>query len=84
MSDKKSVMKAFKKRWKTEGKGTSLKRFARFLKDDPQAQTWFLNKKGACNQERKPENLTKARLEAQATKSARKKSKGGSKPVVKE
>ncbi len=54
--------------------------FKQFVKEqmkaeNPDAKLWFENKKGLHDQKRKPENVSRARLEASATKMSRKKGK---------
>jgi len=75
MSDTKRVSRSFKNRWHSDkdGKKLSLKAFARKLlaEGDAMAESWFSYKKGLLNQSRKPENVTRANLERQASKSAR-------------
>lgn len=62
----------------------SLKAFARqLLKDgDPLAKDWFDCKKGVLNQERSSTNKIRVTAEKLATKTARKKSKTGSKTTT--
>jgi hypothetical protein len=68
-----------KRLWKRSGKHVGLREFVKALADagDATATRWFENKNGACNQERKPENATKANLSAQASYAARKKKSSG-------
>lgn len=70
-----AASKQLKKRWKNEGKGRGLREFATSLakSEDAVAVMWFENKKGFCNQGRKPENIARSQLEATATSASRKK-----------
>lgn len=65
-----------KTRWHKEGRGLSLKQFARKLAaaGDKVAETWFEMKKGLHNQERSEKNINIAKASALATKNARRKS----------
>jgi hypothetical protein len=62
-----------KARWHKEGRGLSLKQFARKLvaAGDTVASTWFEMKRGLHNQERTEKNINIARASAQATKNSR-------------
>lgn len=74
-----SVSVQMKKAWKKAGQHEGLREFVKALADagDEKAKMWFENKAGICNQGRKPENISKATLSAQATRTARMKlSKG--------
>lgn len=67
-----------KQRHRSEGRGLSLKQFARKLEasGDKVAKEWFANKRGAANQQRSDANV-KAAMEARtATKAAKRKKKG--------
>lgn len=61
-----------------EGKGMSLKVFVKSLIQSGNDETvalakaWFANKKGAKNQDRKPENEDRIKLEKLAKKAAKK------------
>jgi hypothetical protein len=79
MSAKESVSKVIKSRFAKEGKGLSLKEFARRLAKagDVSAQTWFDNKHGACNQDRYEKTQTRITAERIASRNARRKSKKG-------
>ena len=83
MGDK-SVSVTLKKRWKTSGSRVGLREFAKTLADegDAMAKNWFANKKGACNKGRSPANITRATLEANATKMARSKKSSGNKKTT--
>jgi hypothetical protein len=75
MSDNKSVGLQLKNRWRNEGKGVSLKQFARKLlaAGDSTAQEWFDRKKGLLNQDRSDKNKQRVSAEKQASKSASRK-----------
>lgn len=64
-----------KARWHREGKGMSLKQFARKLvaSGDKVAQDWFDHKKGSLNQSRTDANKTRVAAEKAATKANRRK-----------
>lgn len=64
-----------KARWHKEGRGLSLKQFARKLaaSGDTVASIWFEMKKGLHNQERTEKNINIAKASALATKNARRK-----------
>lgn len=63
--------------WHKEGKGKSLKQFARSLvKDNADAKRWLENKLGKHDQKRSDANATLARTIGQATKAAKRKKKG--------
>lgn len=64
-----------KARWHKEGKGLSLKQFARKLvaAGDKLAQDWFDHKKGILNQGRTDTKRAKIAAEKQASKAARRK-----------
>ena len=64
-----------KSRWHKEGKGLSLKQFARKLvaEGDKTAQDWFEHKKGILNQGRTDAKRSKIAAEKQASKAARRK-----------
>jgi hypothetical protein len=68
-----------KRIWVRHHGAPSLKRFARDLakSGDTVAKEWFANKSGAHNQERSDANKSRISLEAQATKSAKRKKGGG-------
>jgi CRISPR/Cas system CSM-associated protein Csm3 (group 7 of RAMP superfamily) len=70
-----------KHRWKSEGKGKSLKQFVRTLliAKDLHAQEWVSNKLGEKNEERSEKNKARVQLERVATKASRKATKTGSK-----
>lgn len=79
-----SAGKEIKSRWQREGKGKSLRQFARGLiaAGDKTAQDWFDQKKGALNEKRTDKNQARINLEKQASKSARKKTKSGGKSAA--
>lgn len=64
-----------KARWHKEGRGLSLKQFARKLvaAGDTVASTWFEMKRGLHNQERTEKNINIAKASALSTKNARRK-----------
>jgi hypothetical protein len=64
-----------KARWHKEGRGLSLKQFARKLaaSGDKVAETWFEMKRGLHNQERTEKNINIAKASSLATKNARRK-----------
>lgn len=66
-----------KRRWQKEGKGTSLKAFARKLASDGDqlAKDWFDCKNGALNAERSDKNRARVEIESAATRAAHRKSK---------
>lgn len=66
-----------KARHSTEGKGQSLKAFARTLvkAGDQDAKDWFENKTGAGELSRSEKNSTRVHLEKAATKMSRSKKK---------
>jgi hypothetical protein len=66
-----------KARHSTEGKGLSLKAFARTLvkSGDQDAKDWFDSKAGAANVSRSEKNKTRIHLEKSATKMSRSKKK---------
>lgn len=68
---------SIKARWRSEGKGFSLKAFARKLakEDDSMAKDWLAHKLGSLNLKRSDKNLAEASLAAQATKNAKTKTK---------
>ena len=76
-----AVSVKLKKEWTRSKSDLSLREFARKLVKEGQTwvEAWFENKKGVCEQARKPENVTRANLERLATKQARKKTKTGAK-----
>jgi len=76
-----AVSVKLKKEWTRTKTDLSLREFARKLLKEGQAwvEAWFENKKGICNAARKPENVTRANLERNATKMARKKTKTAAK-----
>lgn len=67
-----------KQRWGAEGRGLSLKSFARKLaKDGDQiAKDWFAHKRGSMNQKRTDKNIADAKAAGLATKTERRKKKG--------
>lgn len=69
--------KAIKHLWYKEGKGLSLKAFARKLvaEDNQTAKDWFEHKEGALNLSRSDKNRARVDVEKAATKSAKKASK---------
>lgn len=73
-----AVAKQLKKAWKKDGEGLSLRQFAKKLLSSGEGwvQKWYDNKDGACNMERAEKNVMRANQERQASKLARKKSKG--------
>lgn len=70
-----------KQKWVASGKHVSLKQFARQLlaDGDKDVKAWFANKRGACNQKRTDANLSRASLERQASRAARRKKSEGKK-----
>lgn len=68
-----------KKMWKSAKSKKSLREFVRELaaSGNDLASQWFENKDGALNEVRKDTNLARAKLERDATKSARRKSSAG-------
>lgn len=72
---------SIKARHRAEGRGLSLKVFARKLaKDgDEVAEQWFANKLGAANQSRSDKNIAAASASSTATKAAKRKKKGDGK-----
>jgi hypothetical protein len=74
-TDKVSTGQQLKARWHKEGRGLSLKQFARKLvaAGDKMAETWFELKRGLYNQERTEKNKNIAFASAQATKNAKRK-----------
>ena len=72
-----TVGSRLKSRWHKEGKGLSLKQFARKLvaSGDKLAQDWFDSKRGLMNQSRTDKNKQRLLLEKQATKASRRKGK---------
>lgn len=78
MSDK-AASKKVKKLWKASAKkqGISLRKFTSGLlkQDDKLVERWYANKDGDCNQDRSNANKTRASLERQATRTAKRKKK---------
>ena len=70
-----------KQRHRAEGRGLSLKVFARKLAKggDETAEQWLANKLGAANQSRSDKNIAAASATATATKAAKRKKKGDAK-----
>jgi hypothetical protein len=64
-----------KNRWRKEGRGFSLKQFARKLiaSGDPLGQEWLDLKRGHSNQERNAANKQRVAAEKQASKSSKRK-----------
>lgn len=69
------VSMTLKRLWKQEGKGMSLKAFARARKKegDAIAKRWFENRQGKHDQKRSDKNAGLAKLCSEATKNSRKK-----------
>lgn len=66
-----------KQRWAKEGRGLSLRGFARKLgKEDPLVKEWFEHKGGSLNKTRSDANQGMAKLCASATKLQKHKKKG--------
>jgi len=85
MNNQESVSRALKSRHAKEGKGLSLKQFARQLvkSGDAMAETWFANKEGLYDLQRSEKNIARISAEISATKVAhRSKKKKDSGPVV--
>lgn len=74
-----------KREWVRKAGTPSLKRFARELvaKGDAVAKEWFANKRGANNAKRTDANRTRASLERQASKAARRKKSDSNKSKAK-
>ena len=71
--------------WVRKAGTPSLKKFARQLlaSGNQLAKDWFAHKSGSLNEERNEKNRSRASLEAQASKAARrKKSQGKNKPAA--
>jgi hypothetical protein len=63
--------------WRAEGKGMSLKKFARsIVKDNADAKRWLENKTGKHDTAPKEANVALAKVIAAATKAAKRKKKG--------
>lgn len=80
MSSNEKASRSLKARHTKEGKGLSLKEFARRLikAGDPVAKNWLANKKGASNQKKDEKNKIRISAERVASKNARRsKKKGG-------
>lgn len=75
--EKVSVSQSLKTRHAKEGKGLSLKEFARRLSNDGDkiAQDWFANKSGMANDSRSDKNKLRVGAEKTATRSAKKSKK---------
>lgn len=67
-----TVGHTLKTRWHKEGRGFSLKQFARKLlaEGDQLAQDWFDRKRGLSNQDRSDKNKQRIAAEKQASKTA--------------
>lgn len=72
-----SASLTLKTRYASEGRGISLKQFARKLakEGDAVAKEWFANKSGAKNQKRTDSNINTAKAAGAATKMERRKAK---------
>lgn len=72
---KSTVGLQLKNRWRKEGRGFSLKQFARKLvsEGDSLAQDWFDRKKGLNDQARSASNQQRIAAEKQASKSSSRK-----------
>ncbi|NBW58606.1 hypothetical protein EBR43_12695 [bacterium] len=72
---KSTVGLQLKNRWRKEGRGFSLKQFARKLiaEGDSLAQEWLDLKKGLADQERSAANKQRVAAEKQASKSSKRK-----------